>query len=110
MNDFTKEELKSILDWANVYCESGGSWSYEVHKPLIIKIMSMIDNYCEHEEDDTTFWKIYIEVEKGRCIEETTESLAYFQDYDYVIKFGHKSKGKNSMIDEVISRLIGLKD
>jgi hypothetical protein len=49
MNNFTKEELESILNWGDVYCEFGASWSYKVHKPLIDKIQSMIDSYCEHE-------------------------------------------------------------
>ncbi len=48
MNDFTKEELEDILSWGNVYCDFGASFVYEVHKPLIDKIQSMIDTYCEH--------------------------------------------------------------
>ena len=50
MNDFTKEELESIIDFAEVYNDFGSSWTYELHKPLISKIQSMIDNYCESEE------------------------------------------------------------
>lgn len=49
MNDLTKEELESILDWADVYCEFGTSYVYGIHKPLIDKIQSMIDKYCDHE-------------------------------------------------------------
>lgn len=50
MNDFTKEELESILNWGDCYCEFGSSWTYKCHKPLMDKIQSMIDNYCDHKE------------------------------------------------------------
>lgn len=50
MNDFTQEELQSILSWANVYTEFRTSWTYSLHKPLIDRIQSMIDIYCEHQE------------------------------------------------------------
>lgn len=49
MNDFTKEELEDILSWGDVYNEFGQSFAYELNKPLLDKIQSMIDNYCEHE-------------------------------------------------------------
>lgn len=49
MNDFTKEELDSILSWACVYNELGASWTYNLEKPLIDKIQHMLDNYCEHD-------------------------------------------------------------
>lgn len=44
MNDFTKEELKSILESMDQY--------YLEHfgQKLQQKIESMIDNYCEHPE------------------------------------------------------------
>jgi hypothetical protein len=47
MNDFTKEELESILNWGEVYTEFGHSWTYKIHKPLMEKIQSMINNYCD---------------------------------------------------------------
>lgn len=43
MNDFTKEELESIYDWAYIYCMDS-EISSRVHNPLITKIQSMIDN------------------------------------------------------------------
>lgn len=46
MNEFTKEELRDILNWASVYIQ-GSEMSYRVHKPLIEKIKSMIDSYKE---------------------------------------------------------------
>lgn len=49
MNGFTEEELKDILNFADVYTEFGSSWTYDCHKPLIDKIKSMIDNYCPHD-------------------------------------------------------------
>ena len=51
INSFTKEELKTILSWAGVYCEFGACWTYKLHKPLIDKIQSMIDSYHEQQND-----------------------------------------------------------
>lgn len=48
MNDFTKDELEKLLSWADVYTEFGRSWTTKLQMPLIDKIQSMIDNYCEH--------------------------------------------------------------
>lgn len=50
MNDFTKEELEDLHCWGEVYTEFGQSWTYPLLKPLMDKIQSMIDNYCEHPE------------------------------------------------------------
>ena len=58
MNDLTKEEIESILDWGNVYVEFGHSFTYKLHKPLIDKISSMIENYCEHEWEGYTIRNI----------------------------------------------------
>ena len=44
MNDFTKEELKSIM-----YCVKQMKIHIDGYNPLKSKIQSMIDNYCEHE-------------------------------------------------------------
>lgn len=49
---FMKAELETIHNWGDVYCEFGQSWTYGAEKPLIDKIQSMIDNYCEHEPSD----------------------------------------------------------
>ncbi|HHF7341035.1 TPA: hypothetical protein ACPSKZ_000698 [Legionella anisa] len=51
MNDFTKEELEDILSWSDVYCVGATDLSYRVSRPLIKKIQSMIDNYCEHKPE-----------------------------------------------------------
>jgi hypothetical protein len=48
MNDFTKEELKKILSWADMYTEFGTSWVTKAQMPLIDKIQSMIDNYSKN--------------------------------------------------------------
>jgi hypothetical protein len=50
MNDFTKEELETISSWGNVYTEFGEHFTFKLHKPLIDKITSLIDNYCMHDE------------------------------------------------------------
>lgn len=45
MNDFTKEELFEMLGLAsNAYGIKGRTM------PIIIKLQSMIDNYCDHKE------------------------------------------------------------
>ena len=61
MNDFTKEELESILD-AFHYLEDSPSWRNidGWDRILADKIQSMIDNYCEHE---------CLEVRDINCIE-----------------------------------------
>lgn len=49
MNDFTKEELELISECieADFYHTN---WSKSMYEPLINKIQSMIDNYCEHQD------------------------------------------------------------
>jgi len=42
MNDFTKEELQIIYDNSNP-CVT------EEMRPILDKLKSMIDNYCDHE-------------------------------------------------------------
>ena len=49
MNDFTKEELKSIM-----YCVKQMKIHIDGYNPLKSKIQSMIDNYCEHEWYETS--------------------------------------------------------
>lgn len=44
MNDFTKDELKKILD--SLENDFSCAW---VGDEVISKIQSLIDNYCEHE-------------------------------------------------------------
>ena len=56
------------------------------------------------------FWKIYIEIEQGTCIEESSLGLASFENDREEISFGHKDKNKNSMLDAVIAKLEGMKD
>lgn len=47
MNDFTKEELKMIY-W-NLPLQTPERESPQIYSLLMLKIKSMIDNYCEHE-------------------------------------------------------------
>ncbi len=49
MNDFTKEELYDLIDWADAYTSYEEGDIYKMHEKLIKKIQAMIDNYCEHE-------------------------------------------------------------
>ena len=48
MNDFTKDELGIIAECveADFYHTN---WSKSMYEPLIKKIQSLINNYCEHE-------------------------------------------------------------
>lgn len=48
MNDFTKKELQTILEWSQLSIEYGTAGSTE-EQQLDKKIQSLIDNYCEHE-------------------------------------------------------------
>lgn len=45
MNDFTKEELKQIREGMD------DVYRVESCPDLMIKVQSLIDNYCEHEND-----------------------------------------------------------
>jgi hypothetical protein len=47
MNDFTKEELKELLD--AIRWKLGEGQADSLTFPLEAKLKSMIDNYCEHE-------------------------------------------------------------
>ena len=50
MNDFTKEELETINGALNQL--------YDLCKEkLIDKIQSMIDNHCDHQSDNYTYYK-----------------------------------------------------
>ena len=44
MNDFTKDELSNLRSCLDVCISDDGE-----DKPLMDKLKSMIDNYCEHE-------------------------------------------------------------
>lgn len=47
MNDFTKEELELIRECIESdYYQT--DWPQCMYDPLIYKLQSMIDNYCEH--------------------------------------------------------------
>ena len=50
MNDFTKYELKSLL-WSIEYTRERTNNCGDAMRLLEPKIQSMIDNYCEHEEE-----------------------------------------------------------
>lgn len=67
MNDFTKEELESIANWGDVYTEFGNSWVDKSERPLINKIQSMIDNYCEHEWDNFYKGSINLGIYCNKC-------------------------------------------
>ncbi len=47
MNDFTKEELEDLI-----FCvkDHTGYQGDSIHENLLKKLQSMIDNYCEHQE------------------------------------------------------------
>ena len=51
MNDFTKDEMELLKD--SVWCyEDLREPKDPTRKFLIDKILSLIDNYCEHERDE----------------------------------------------------------
>lgn len=55
MNDFTKDELLSIIGAFN-YVEDDPAWRCPIgwDNEVKAKLQSMIDNYCEHEWQDIT--------------------------------------------------------
>lgn len=69
MNDFTKEELETILNWGEVYTEFGSSWVDKIQRPLIDKIQSMIDSDCQHESDGLIYTSNPIKYRCKKCRE-----------------------------------------
>jgi hypothetical protein len=55
MNDFTKEELQDMINWGEVYTEFGNGWTDKMHRPIINKLQSLINNYCEHTNSNISF-------------------------------------------------------
>lgn len=60
MNDFTKEELEYLF---NIVLYQSAENSNE---KVINKIQSLIDNYCEHEEDTHCYASVYACTKCGR--------------------------------------------
>lgn len=56
MNDFTKEELESILEGISWWLDGDNALYSE---KIINKIQSMIDNYCEHD-CKATIWQCQV--------------------------------------------------
>lgn len=52
MNEFTKDELETMANWGDCYTDFGCGWTDKIHRPLINKLQSLIDNYCEHEKTE----------------------------------------------------------
>jgi hypothetical protein len=44
MNNFTKEELKILISWGELYTEFGSCWTDKIHRPLLDKVKNMIRN------------------------------------------------------------------
>ncbi len=59
MNDFTKDELETILYCVDVVSNVENT----DEQKLFDKIQSLIDNYCEHEWDETRT----LEVDVAEC-------------------------------------------
>lgn len=64
MNDFTKNELKDILSWADVYTQFGTSWTTKIHLPLIQKIEKMLEG-CDHHYVDEGIGSYCIKCKKA---------------------------------------------
>jgi len=68
MNDFTKEEFKS-LRWGIEYVRERTNNRGDAMRGLLTKIQSLIDNYCEHENELDS--KILLLINKHRKPKET---------------------------------------
>lgn len=53
MNKFTKKDLQDIMEACMYWFECPDDGIMESAIPLVRKIQSMIDNYCEHDFDMT---------------------------------------------------------
>ncbi len=49
MNDFTKEQLEIISECV-IADFNQTNWPRCMYEPIISKIQSLIDNYCDHEQ------------------------------------------------------------
>lgn len=61
MNDFTKEELRMILDDIDNDAITHRFGTPEFYRILRNKIQHMIDNYCEHATKSTNHTKLVCE-------------------------------------------------
>lgn len=59
MNDFSREELQDLIDWANYAAGNPHGPTTDSITPLYNKIKSMLDNYCEHEWRESAINAIY---------------------------------------------------
>ncbi len=53
MNDFTKDELEKLKDGLNYGVSNPYGFTADSIMPLYDKIKDMIDNYCEHDWDNS---------------------------------------------------------
>ncbi len=49
MNDFTKDELQTFLEWLHHARDSARWDNYHEEPNLVSKLQSKIDNSCEHD-------------------------------------------------------------
>lgn len=54
MNDFTKKELKYLLKIVEYDAGISDIWT----SPLLTKIQSLIDSYCEHDNECEHDWSV----------------------------------------------------
>jgi len=62
MIDFTKDDLKALQSWGEVYTQFGACWTTTLHQPLLNKLQSLLDNYCEHKDFDSVSDVDYVNV------------------------------------------------
>lgn len=56
MNDFTKDELIEIIDYCNWEPPAPGHSDFRQN--IWLKLQSMIDNYCEHDNECQHDWEV----------------------------------------------------
>lgn len=62
MNDFTKEELETILHALDYYDVE----TFSVNMPSVMtRIACMINNYCEHESDGLLYYRAAVDDERS---------------------------------------------
>jgi len=54
-----KDELKALQSWGAVYTQFGACWTITLHEPLLNKLQSLIEDYCEHKQYTPVFSDSY---------------------------------------------------
>lgn len=102
MNDFTKEDLLAIYGLLEYhYCDS--ELCFNPNTRLLLKIQSMIENYCEHESR----W-----IDINDRLPDKNYVMAYCQAYPLnfvsMVRFEQKKTGEHYFWDDSLDKKVNV--